>query len=257
MSPFDARFVPHLRAAEDRHFWFLSRNAIIAALLSRIEPILPRRYRVLEIGCGTGNTLKAIRGVCGRGSVVGMDLYHEGLALARDRVASPLVQGDVARPPFDPSARFDVIAMFDVIEHLDDDGAVLAMVRSMLAPNAFLLLTVPAGAELWSAFDEAAGHYRRYTADELGAKLVAAGYRVEYLSPFMTALYPLAWVRRRLGRRAVNAEQAFEVARRDLRIVPVLNPLLRWILSREARPISTGTRLPFGTSLIAVARPAG
>jgi hypothetical protein len=73
----------------------------------------------------------------------------------------------------------------------------------------------------------------------------------------MTALYPLAWVRRRLGRRAVNAEQAFEVARRDLRIVPVLNPLLRWILSREARPISTGTRLPFGTSLIAVARPAG
>ena len=64
MSPFDARFVPYLRAAEDRHFWFLSRNAIIAALISGIERILPPHYRVLEIGCGTGNTLKAIRGAC-------------------------------------------------------------------------------------------------------------------------------------------------------------------------------------------------
>ena len=110
--------------------------------------------------------------------------------------------------------------MFDVIEHIDDDSAVLAKVRSMLARDAYLLLTVPAGAELWSAFDEAAGHYRRYTADELRAKLVAAGYRVDYVSPFMTALYPIAWVRRRLGRRAANPERAFELACRDLRIVP-------------------------------------
>src|SRR5262249_13538706 len=100
MSPFDARFVPYLRAAEDRHFWFVARNAIIAALVAQIEPMLPLPYRVLEIGCGAGNTLKAIRGVCRRGSLIGMDLYREGLVLARDRVECPLVQGDVVHSPF-------------------------------------------------------------------------------------------------------------------------------------------------------------
>jgi SAM-dependent methyltransferase len=255
MSPFDARFVPYLRAAEDRHFWFVARNAIIASLVSQIEPMLPSRYRVLEIGCGAGNTLKAIRGVCRRGSVMGMDLYREGLVLARDRVALPLVQGDVVHSPFVPSTRFDVIGMFDVIEHIDDDRDVLATVRSMLARDAYLLLTVPASPELWSAFDEAAGHYRRYTVNDLGARLLATGYRVDYLSPFMTALYPLAWVRRRFWHRPSNPEGAFDVARRDLRIVPIVNSLLQWALSREALRISGRARLPFGTSLIAVARP--
>ena len=118
-------------------------------------------------------------------------------------------------------------------------------------------ILVPAGAELWSAFDEAAGHCRRYAARELGTKLVAAGYRVDYLSPFMTTLYPFAWVRRRLSGPASGPEGAFDVARRDLRIVPIVNGLLRWAVSREARRISTYGRLPFGTSLIAVARPIG
>jgi SAM-dependent methyltransferase len=256
MSPFDARFVPYLRAAEDRHFWFLARNAIISALISRIEPTLPPRYRVLEIGCGTGNTLQAIQAVCRRGTVIGMDLYQDGLVLARARTACPLVRGDVDRPPFSPATHFDLIAMLDVIEHIEDDARVLATVRTMLAPGAFLLLTVPAGAELWSAFDEAAGHYRRYAVEQLAETLVAAGYRLDYLSPFMVALYPFAWVRRRLGSRPQDSESAFDVARRDLQIVPILNSLMRWAVSREARPVAKGARLPFGTSLIALARPA-
>lgn len=256
MSPFDARFVPHLRAAEDRHFWFVARNEILAALLSELEPRLPAGYRVLEVGSGDGNTLRVLTRVCRRGVVVGMDLQREGLDLARPRVDCALVQGDIVRSPFIPAARFHVIAMFDVIEHIDEEGDVLAAVRTMLAPDGVLVLTVPAGPHLWSAFDEAAGHRRRYTAEGLGTRLIQMGFRVEYLSPFMAALYPLAWIRRRVSRRPLTADGAFEFARRDLRIVPVLNPLLRWVLSREARRISARARLPFGTSLLAVARPS-
>jgi SAM-dependent methyltransferase len=254
MSPFDARFVPHLRAAEDRHFWFVARNRILAALLSGIEPTLPADYRVLEVGCGDGNTLRVLEDVCRRGSVIGMDLHSEGLVVARRRVECPLIRGDVMLPPFGPTTRFDIIAMFDVLEHIEEDCDVLAAVRSMLGRDAVLLLTVPAGPHLWSAFDEAAGHRRRYTVNGLRAKLVETGFCVEYLSPFMAALYPIAWVRRRLARRPVTPEDAFEFARRDLRIVPVVNPLLRRILGREAGSISARARLPFGTSLIAIAR---
>lgn len=256
MSPFDAGFVPHLRAAEDRHFWFVARNEILTALLSGLEPTLPAGYRVLEVGCGDGNTLRVLTRVCRRGVVFGMDLQAEGLDFARPRVDCALVRGDIVRSPFTPATRFHVIAMFDVIEHIDEESDVLAAVRMMLAPDGLLMLTVPASPQLWSAFDEAAGHRRRYTVEGLRARLIQAGFRVEYLSPFMAALYPLAWIRRRVARRPVTAEGAFEFARRDLRIVPVINPLLRWFLSREARLIAARARLPFGTSLIAVARPS-
>jgi SAM-dependent methyltransferase len=247
--------LPHLRAAEDRHFWFVARNQILTALLSGLEPRLPAGYRVLEVGCGDGNTLRVLTRVCRRGAVFGMDLQGEGLEVARPRVDCALVRGDIVRSPFIPAARFHVIAMFDVIEHIDEEGDVLAAARGMLAPDGVLVLTVPADPHLWSAFDEAAGHRRRYTADSLSKGLIDAGFRVEYLSPFMTALYPLTWIRRRTSRHPLTEDAAFEFARRDLRIVPVLNPLLRWVLSREARFIAARARLPFGTSLLAVARP--
>jgi hypothetical protein len=116
-----------------------------------------------------------------------------------------------------------------------------------------LLLTVPCGPALWSAFDEAAGHCRRYRPEELDRKLSECGYSVEYLTPYMAGIYPLVWLSRRADRG--SGPRAMErVVERDLRVVPALNGLLSIVLSQEARWISRRRRLPAGTSLLAVAR---
>ena len=117
---------------------------------------------------------------------------------------------------------------------------------------------MPAHRSLWSYFDEVGHHWRRYETAELRAKLLRTGYRVEFLSPFMTALFPLVWLGRRLaplrswfaGR---NRPSAAELARGELRVVPGLNTTLTWLLRREVPLLSKRRRLTLGTSLLAIA----
>ena len=251
---YDAKYMPLLRAVEDRHFWFRARNAMIADLIRQIEPALAPGYRVLEIGCGTGNTLRVLDTVCNRGLVVGMDFLREGLLLARDRVNCPVVQGDVRAAPFLDDVRFEIVGMFDVLEHIDDDCATLRTLRSRMTGDGVLFLTVPAGPALWSAYDVAAGHCRRYRARDLTAKLMDAGFRVEYLSPMMSVLYPLAWLSRRVSGRLRRTENGPDGVTEELRVVPILNEVLFGMLMAESRMVAGRRVLPFGTSLIAIAR---
>lgn len=255
---YDPHYFAPLFAVEDRHFWFRARNRLIVTLVRQMTASLPAGYRVLEVGCGTGNVLHALEDVCARGTLAGMDLFIEGLRFARRRVQCALVQGDMHHPPFD--ATFDLIGLFDVLEHLPDDRQVLRDLHTMLAPGGVLLLTVPARQALWSYFDEASHHCRRYETDDLAAKLRETGYTVEYLTPFMAPLFPLIWLGRRaarlLNRRKGNdaPKAADAMALGELRIVPVVNDALYGLLSQESRIVARRKRLPLGTSLLAVAR---
>lgn len=250
---YDPYYFAPLAAVEDRHFWFRARNRALSALVERLTAGLPDGYRVLEVGCGTGNVLRVLEQVCSRGIVVGMDLYAEGLAFARQRTRCPLVRADLTTPPF--HARFDLIGLFDVLEHLPDDRRVLGDLHRMLAPGGRLILTVPAHPWLWSYFDEESGHQRRYRAGELREKLGTAGYTVEYLTPYMAAILPLVWLGRRLAGlfdRRSNRDRAA----RDLRITPGVNEVLSRLLSLEAGRIARRRPLPFGASFLVVAAKA-
>jgi SAM-dependent methyltransferase len=239
-----------LAAAEDRHFWFRARSRLVEAVIKRTA-IARRDLRVLEIGCGTGTMLRTLGRACPGARIVGMDLYAEGLRFARGRSAAYLVQGRVEQPPF--ATRFDIVGFFDVLEHLPDDLAALRHAHGLLEPDGRLVLTVPAHQWLWSDVDEIAGHCRRYEQPVLRARLQQAGYRVQLMTEFMSALVPLVWVSRKFARRRTGEEQLA----RELSVSPVLNTALEWALRPEAGWIAAGRGLPVGMSMIAVATPAG
>jgi SAM-dependent methyltransferase len=249
-----------LFAAEDRHFWFRARNRVLGRIVRKLTTCLPPGYRVLEVGCGTGNVLRVLEDVCHAGEVIGSDLFDVGLRFARQRVFCRLVRADVHDLPF--RAPFDLVGMFDVLEHLADDRRALRCLFGALAPGGRLVLTVPAYTALWSYADECAGHYRRYAPAELRRALAETGFRVEYLSPFMMPLAPLMWLGRRLAalrnRFAFRAKaSARELALRELQTGTVVNRCLDALLALEAPLLTRGWRLPVGTSLLAVAaRPA-
>lgn len=248
-----------LFAVEDRHFWFRARNLMIAALVRQVVRTLPPGYRVLEVGCGTGNVLQMLERTCRNGSVVGMDLFGEGLHYARRRTRCPLVQGDMRRPPF--RVPFDVIGCFDVLEHIPDDLSALECLHEMLSPGATLIASVPAHPTLWSYFDEASGHCRRYTSGELCDKLNQAGFRVEYVTQCMAALFPMMWAGRRAatifnrirGAGGVRASPD-QMIQSELRLIPIVNELLMAVLRQETRLIARRRFLPIGTSLLVIAR---
>jgi SAM-dependent methyltransferase len=252
---YDPTRYAELFAAEDRHFWFRARNRAILALVASITADFPAGYRALEVGCGTGNTLRTLVQACPGGLVVGMDLFSEGLHHARMRTAFPLVQADMQAAPF--RARFQLIGLFDVLEHLPDDERALADLHGLLRPGGALVMTVPAHPSLWSYHDDAAGHRRRYRSDALRAKLGAAGYEVEYLSEYMMSMLPLIWLRRLptlLRRRALSPECVRSLRARELDTPGLVNALLSAVLGQEARAIARRWHLPVGSSIIAVAR---
>lgn len=238
---------------EDQHFWFRARNKVISILAKQAVSNLPAEYRVLEMGCGDGNVLRYLETACPTGKVVGMDFLHEGLRYARRRTACDLVQADVGRSPFGKA--FDLIGMFDVLEHVPDDRRVLLELRGMLGERGVLLVTVPAHRYLWSYFDELAGHCRRYEPEELRRKLEDAGYVVEYLTPYMSILHPFLWLSRKLRSRTSGAAvPAKTVLEREIKVIPIVNGIFSLGLSCELRLIEKRKQLPFGASLVAVAR---
>ncbi len=252
---FNPAYFEQLFRIEDRHFWFHTRNRILAALAAQLSGSFPAGSKVLEIGCGNGNVLRHLQRACDGRLVVGMDAFEEGLRLARKRNCPSLVQGDATQHPF--RSRFDLVGLFDVLEHVPDDAALLRQIRAIVRPGGALLLTVPARKSLWSYFDEASGHCRRYEMDELRERLEQAGFEIEYLTPYMLTLLPLMWLGRRLatltrGRR--RSSSPTDMALRELQLTPGINGLLRFCLEREIPRILQRRKLPFGTSLLAVAR---
>lgn len=250
-QPYDPALFDLIFNIESQHFWFRSRNLIISSLVGQITQEMEPGYLVLEVGCGTGNMLNGLKKVCSNGVVIGMDLFSEGLSQARRRTSCSLVRGDVRSLPF--AKKFSLIGLFDVLEHLPDDMKVLADLHSLLKEEGLLILTVPANPSLWSNFDEWSHHCRRYKSDELKHKLILNGYQVQYLTFYMSSILPFVWLDRRL-RRLIDLRSMNNQASDELRIVPVVNELFSWLLAQEARLIiGRKRRIPFGTSLIAIA----
>jgi SAM-dependent methyltransferase len=251
-SSFPNGFFDELAAAEDHHFWFRARNRLIGRVLTQIAATLPPDFLALEIGTGTGNVLRIFEDTCRCGRVVGMDYFDEGLRHAQQRTSSPLVRGDVFRLPF--RGPVHLVGMFDVLEHLSDDREALRQIHKLLASDGLLLLTVPAYMALWSEIDEFAGHFRRYSPETLRTALNEAGFQVDYLSPFMLTLAPLMWATRRRSRVEPDVSQLHERVSKQFRIVPVVNDVMLALLTCEVPFLARRTRLPFGSSILAIGR---
>jgi SAM-dependent methyltransferase len=253
---YDPYFFDRLAQVEERHFWFCARNRLILGLARRISSTLKPCNRVLEIGCGTGNVLRALEVAFPNSSLVGLELCLEGLKHARTRSNAHLVQADIRNSPF--SKQFDLVGMFDVLEHIAEDQGTLRLIHNTLRPGGKLLLTVPAHQSLWSYFDEAGHHCRRYSSQDIRQKLIDAGFQVEFLSQFMATIFPMVWIFRKMRMRGVREQSGFDSVRSrtqdEFRIVPVVNLILTGLLTLEARWVARGHHLPIGTSLVVVAR---
>jgi hypothetical protein len=108
---------------------------------------------------------------------------------------------------------------------------------------------------LWSYFDEAAHHCRRYSETEIRERLAEAGFQVEYLSQFMAFIFPIVWAFRKAGnfRSRSDSGASRNWAAKEFRIVPGVNWVLTSLLTLEARWLARGHRLGFGTSFVVIA----
>jgi len=245
-ADYDPDYFHLLVSIEDGSFWFEARNRLIHWALTRF---FPDAASLLEVGVGTGFVTRALRRALPNSQVWGSDIHVEGLHFARKRLDSTvdLFQMDARRIPF--RSEFDVVCMFDVLEHIEDDDLVLREAGRALRPHGGMLLTVPQHMFLWGPADVAAFHKRRYGIHELARKMRDAGFEVLFKTSFVSILLPLLYASRLRSRRSgkydIRSEQV---------ISPVVNRLLRSLLSVESALIHLGIRLPFGGSQLLIAR---
>lgn len=245
ISGFKASYFGPLAALEADHFWFRVRNALIIWALGKYGA---RVSSFMEIGCGTGFVLHGIARGFPKMRLVGSEIYPEGIAFAADRIAGgEFMQMDARGIPF--VAEFDAVGAFDVIEHIEEDEAVLQQMYRALKPGGLLLLTVPQHRWLWSTVDEYACHIRRYTVRELHDKVTRAGFTIVRSTSFVTSLLPSMLISRLLQQ---GKSESFD-PHAELRINPLLNRILECFLRLELLLIRMGVSFPVGGSRLIVA----
>jgi SAM-dependent methyltransferase len=230
---------------DERHWWYRARRDVLAALITR-RIALPPDARILEIGCGTGHNLQMLARF---GAVDGIELDDAARAVAEKRVGKPIGASPLPDLTGVPDATYDLVAVLDVIEHVDEDVRSLRTIATKLRPGGKVLITVPAHQWMWSAHDVVNHHKRRYSAKSLRRLIGDAGLRIEVLSPFNSLLFPLAAGARLAGR--ILGKDSSDDA---LPSKPV-NALFETIFGLERYAIG---RVPFppGVSLVAIASPA-
>jgi SAM-dependent methyltransferase len=185
--------------------------------------------------------------------VFGVDLAWDALQPAATRgLGGRLARGTIERLPFRDGS-FDAVTSFEVVYHLGvgDDRRAFAEFRRVLRPGGVLLLRLPAHDWLRGHHDRLVHTRHRYTREEVRERLAAAGFAIERLTWANSALFPLAVAKRLLERD--DAPAAAEEP--DLWQPPgPLNWGLETAVAAEAPLLTAGLDLPFGLSVLAVAR---
>lgn len=145
----------YLVGIKEDNFWHISKTEFIDIMFSRLKT---DNMKILNAGCGTGNDLKIFKKY---GKVCVIDINKKALVKINDNQIIKK-QGDICNLKF-PDNYFDVVTLFDVVEHIQNDRVALNECKRVLKKDGFLLLTVPAFQIIFGSHDIFLGHKRRYT----------------------------------------------------------------------------------------------
>lgn len=248
---FSADSFEKLYKVEEDNFWFKSRNKVIQGLFKKYLGE-KKSAEVLEIGCGTGYVLNGLKNKFPSYSLMGSEIHLKGIEFAKKRLPNvDFIQLDATRIPFEE--KFDAVGAFDVLEHIEEDVEVMKNVHKSLKKDGLFFISVPQYMFMWSQADDIAFHKRRYTRSEMKQKLESVGFEVEYLSSFVFTLFPLMYTSRKLRGKEENRSTDKDDME-EFNIPPIVNKTFSAFMKIDEFLIKNGLTLPFGGSVIAVAR---
>ncbi|HLG20830.1 MAG TPA: class I SAM-dependent methyltransferase [Bdellovibrionota bacterium] len=175
---------------EATYWWHVAKRKYFRALLDRFPVVLSAKSRVLDIGAAGGKTRELLPSGA-RFYLVEPELHPAFRSVPE--LLKIVARGEAL--PFRPSS-FDLVIAADVLEHVKEDERMAREIRRTLAMTGWFLLSVPAYPSLFSANDEALGHYRRYTTAGLRRLLRDSGFVIHFSSALFMSLLPAVILRR-------------------------------------------------------------
>jgi SAM-dependent methyltransferase len=218
------------------HFWVRRRFEVLRRMA---DPLIRNSVRLAEVGCGNGLLQRAIEDRYDV-AVAGFELNELALQKNVARI-SPLYCYNIHQRNPEFRSRFDLVFLFDVLEHIEDEAEFLKSIKFHLATSGILLVNVPAHQALYSDYDRAAGHVRRYSANHLASVAEQNGFKVRSVSYWGMPLVPLLWLRKLIRLECSDGKTGFDPRS------PGINSALAFLARCEAVPQHL-----FGTSVMAV-----
>jgi SAM-dependent methyltransferase len=241
---------------EAGHWWYRGLRDLLVRTLCVPDRGLPAHPRVLDAGCGTGRNLALVRERLEPSYLGGFDISDAALRLARETLPeADLYPGDLCEAPLH-QRDLDLVMSLDVlyIPGAERSRPGLERLVGALRPGGLLVLNLPAYDWLYSDHDVAVHTTERYTAGRVRSLLHGLGLQVPLLTYRLCLLFPLL-VASRLAS-LFRARPGDPAVRSDLHHAPgrVANQLLWSVTRAENALIARGARLPFGSSIYAIAR---
>ncbi|HEX2723407.1 MAG TPA: class I SAM-dependent methyltransferase [Gemmatimonadaceae bacterium] len=251
---FSEEYYARMRLLESASWWNAGMRDIAAALFRRAR--LGTSGLLVDVGCGSGQTMAWFLDEHPGWAAAGADLAVEGVTAAR-AFGLPVAVGNAMELPFQ-SASADVVITLDVLQHLPLSGGDVAAIAEMsrvLRPGGLFFVRTNAQS-IPRATEDPANNFRKYEPRVLESKLKEAGLEILTLSR-ANGLLGLAEVAREL--RATRREGS---GYHGILAVPGASRGLaysakRAILRAEAGLIAAGIRLPLGRSIVALCRKPG
>ena len=235
---------------EENSFWFQHRNNCI------IEAVKLFAAKGIFYDFGGGNGFVALELEENGIKTVLVEPGKTGVSNARKRGLKNTICATIEDAGF-KSHTLSAVGLFDVVEHIKKDKALLKLAFELLEPGGRLFITVPAFNFLWSREDDYAGHFRRYTIKNLRKILVEIGFHVEYATYiFSVLLFPMFIYRSVPFRlRLIKERSSIEALKREHHLPKgIVGKLLESTLEMERKRIRQKKRIPFGSSFLIVAK---
>ena len=192
----DRSVYERMNEQEAAHWWFSARREIIRTTISRLVR-LPESADILEAGCGTGGNLAMLQNM---GQLDAFEYDDIAREIAAEKAGMEIPFGELPSKIPHEDKKYDLIGLFDVLEHIEDDRTTLSSLGERLKDGGKILITVPALPWLWSRHDERHHHYRRYTRKSLEKTVQDAGLELKHSFYANYFLLPVA-----MGLRALKA----------------------------------------------------
>lgn len=221
----------------ESNWWFKARREIVHSIVNKY--IVGTNNNILEVGAGYGIMTEMLKEY---GTVTAIEPYKDAAVYLQNNGINTFY---CTLDSFPLKEKYDIVAMFDVLEHIDDLDAIY-QVHYLLKDKGLFLVTVPAYMFLWSEHDKLNHHFLRYIKEELIAIMTTMqrSFNIKYITYFNTLLFPLALLDKLWFARN---KQSYSLSPNKL-----INAILYRIFLFE-KALLRFVNLPFGVSILLIA----